>query len=611
MGRHRRRRWTVLAVALGLLVGAAVPAGAEDAPGSISGTVTSATDPVDGYSVTAYHPEGWYRAVEVASDGTYLIADLPPASYVVRFARWEGELETQYWPDVLDEADAQPVVVGAGEHVTGIDADLQRKPAVSGTVTGPAGPAAGILVFIRAGHWRLATTAADGTYRIRNLPIGEHVVCFSDPAGDLHPQCSDGVVGRSAATPVPVGRGEEATGVDADMLPASAAVFPDTVGSPFNPEIAWNSAIGVVNGYADGTFGPDSPVTRQAMAAFLFRLIGPEDAAAPATATFSDVPTDHPFHREIEWLVSEGIVSGYSDGTFGPSRPVSRQAMAAFLQRSSSEGERAPSTWSTYPDVPADHAFAEEIRWLSGHGVTSGTLFRPGDPVSRGAMAAFLYRLPNQLVWWQQVLDRRPNPPLVACLPGEVQWSATATPTLAATIVDPDLRGVGARFEVTRVSDGVTVFGPADTTPMASGSRHQLQVSAGVLEEEVAYRWSVRGVDDQGKAGPVATCDLRVDLTPPQAVTITPVEDAPAVYPEAQWAGGIGQEGRFRFASASPDVVRFGYSFDNTAITHHVDATDPVISFTPTKSGLTTLRAQAVGASGLVSPSVIYLIFVR
>jgi hypothetical protein len=54
---------------------------------------------------------------------------------------------------------------------------------------------------------------------------------------------------------------------------------------------------------------------------------------APATATFSDVPTSHPFFQEIEALASSGISTGYVDGTFRPNAYVTRQAMAAFLSR--------------------------------------------------------------------------------------------------------------------------------------------------------------------------------------------------------------------------------------------------------------------------------------
>src|SRR5262245_36428599 len=49
--------------------------------------------------------------------------------------------------------------------------------------------------------------------------------------------------------------------------------------------------------------------------------------------TFPDVPTDHPFYDEIEWMAATGITNGFEDGTFKPSQPVTRGSMSAFMQR--------------------------------------------------------------------------------------------------------------------------------------------------------------------------------------------------------------------------------------------------------------------------------------
>lgn len=53
----------------------------------------------------------------------------------------------------------------------------------------------------------------------------------------------------------------------------------------------------------------------------------------PATPTFSDVPTTHPFFQQIEALAASGITTGYSDGTFRPNNYVTRQALAAYLAK--------------------------------------------------------------------------------------------------------------------------------------------------------------------------------------------------------------------------------------------------------------------------------------
>lgn len=53
----------------------------------------------------------------------------------------------------------------------------------------------------------------------------------------------------------------------------------------------------------------------------------------PTTSVFVDVATDNPFHAEIAWLASSGIATGWEDGTFRPLTPIARDAMAAFLFR--------------------------------------------------------------------------------------------------------------------------------------------------------------------------------------------------------------------------------------------------------------------------------------
>jgi predicted outer membrane repeat protein len=166
-------------------------------------------------------------------------------------------------------------------------------------------------------------------------------------------------------------------------------------GSLFCWEIGWLGDAEVTGGRPDGSFGVSAPVTRGSMAAFLYRLAGAPEFTLPLTGpTFTDVPESHPFYRPIEWLASTAVTTGRGDGTFGHDAAVSRQSMAAFLFRlAGSQG--AGSEPSVFTDVPADHPFREPIVWLTTKGITGGyadSTFRPGAVVSRGAMASFLYR---------------------------------------------------------------------------------------------------------------------------------------------------------------------------------------------------------------------------
>ena len=92
-------------------------------------------------------------------------------------------------------------------------------------------------------------------------------------------------------------------------------VFADVRAShPFAGEIYWMKNVGISTGYADGSYGPGSFVTRGAMAAFLYRNAGQPAFQAPATSPFADVAAGDAFYKEISWLASTGISTGTVEG---------------------------------------------------------------------------------------------------------------------------------------------------------------------------------------------------------------------------------------------------------------------------------------------------------
>jgi hypothetical protein len=165
---------------------------------------------------------------------------------------------------------------------------------------------------------------------------------------------------------------------------------------PFLLDIAYLVTHEISTGYPDGTFRPTAPVSRQSMAAFLYRLAGEPSFTPPTPPTFSDVGTSHPFRTEIEWLAAEDVTGGYPDGTFRPSAVVTRASMTAFLYRLVGSPNHTPPFDPTFPDVPLLHPFRAEVEWAAGYGIASGYpdgTFRPGDAVSRQSMAAFIRRV--------------------------------------------------------------------------------------------------------------------------------------------------------------------------------------------------------------------------
>jgi hypothetical protein len=202
-------------------------------------------------------------------------------------------------------------------------------------------------------------------------------------------------------------------GIDFTLFGTIFTRFTDVrVSYPFAPYIVWLADRGISTGWAmpDGTaqFRPLEPVSREAMAAFLYRAAGSPAFTPPATSPFTDVPTSYPFYKQVAWLAAQQISTGWvmADGTaqFRPLEPVSREAMAAFLYRAAGSPAYTPPATSAFTDVPTSYPFNKQIAWLAGKGISTGwamddgtAQFRPVEPVSREAMAAFLKRADGTL----------------------------------------------------------------------------------------------------------------------------------------------------------------------------------------------------------------------
>ena len=178
--------------------------------------------------------------------------------------------------------------------------------------------------------------------------------------------------------------------------PAESAHFKDVPADyPFVNDINWLAQRRITTGYPDGTFRPNGSVERGAMAAFFYRMAGSPQFTAPSTPSFKDVPRDHPFYKEIEWMRARGITTGWSDGTFRPNDAVNRDAMAAFFYRFAGSPAYSAPSMSPFSDVSTGSQFYREIAWLADQRITTGWpdgSFRPVQPIERGAMAAFLHR---------------------------------------------------------------------------------------------------------------------------------------------------------------------------------------------------------------------------
>lgn len=183
---------------------------------------------------------------------------------------------------------------------------------------------------------------------------------------------------------------------------ATESPFTDVgTGDAFYADILWAYDQGITSGTQnpDGsrTYSPQNPISREALAAFLYRYSSSPQYSPPEVSPFSDLTPTSSFYKEICWLYETGVTTSTQ---YYPTENVTRTVVAAFLYRLSGSPSYTAPVVSPFVDVPTTHPFYTEISWLAFIGITNGTQnsdgtrsFHPDDPVSREATAAFLHRL--------------------------------------------------------------------------------------------------------------------------------------------------------------------------------------------------------------------------
>jgi len=224
----------------------------------------------------------------------------------------------------------------------------------------------------------------------------------------------------------------------AAAIPSSEACgFTDVISSgQFAGNICWMAANKVTTGMTATTYAPKSPVTREAMAAFMYRLAG-VSYTPPSESSFTDVaptgPDANQFYQEIEWMNAQSITHGMTATTYAPKSPVTREAMAAFLYRLAGSPSYTPPSKPSFSDVSQTgsnaNQFYLEIEWMNAKGITTGmtpTTYAPKSPVTREAMSAFMYRLANLHLYCGQYSNG------VECVPG-TPFTWEPVPTISGT----------------------------------------------------------------------------------------------------------------------------------------------------------------------------------
>lgn len=194
-------------------------------------------------------------------------------------------------------------------------------------------------------------------------------------------------------TPTELPTGTSTPQVTATVAPCQVSFSDVNQGDYFYEAVNYLACNGVVSGYSDGTFRPYNNATRAQFVKMVVLSQG-WTLLNPLTPTFSDVAHSNPFYQVIETAVARGIISGYADNTFRPNTDVTRGQVCKIIALAHGWTLINPGT-PRFSDVPRDHTFYRFIETAAAMGVVTGYAdgtFSVGNPATRGQIAKIIYQ---------------------------------------------------------------------------------------------------------------------------------------------------------------------------------------------------------------------------
>ncbi len=174
--------------------------------------------------------------------------------------------------------------------------------------------------------------------------------------------------------------------------------FADVSGSDwFYNDVRYVYEKGIMDGTGADRFSPNAPLTRAMIVTILYRMDG--SPAMSGASDFKDVDSNKWFAKAVAWAAANGIVNGYGSGLFGPNDPVTREQLAAILYRYAVYGGMTAVTLEenlgSFADTAQLSAYAiQAMNWAVGQGLIngSGSNLVPKAQATRAQVAAIIHR---------------------------------------------------------------------------------------------------------------------------------------------------------------------------------------------------------------------------
>ncbi|HWK22335.1 MAG TPA: S-layer homology domain-containing protein [Ureibacillus sp.] len=172
---------------------------------------------------------------------------------------------------------------------------------------------------------------------------------------------------------------------------SAATTFKDVPNShSYYKQISYLVENGFVSGYNDGTFKPENKLTRAHAALIIAKAMG-LDLNNVQNPGYTDVPSSHPYYKQIATISNAGVMGGKENNKFDPNGNVTRGQMAVILTNAYN---LAGISSKQFKDVTSSHWAYKFVQALANNNVTSGYsdgTFKPNGQITRAHFAVFLY----------------------------------------------------------------------------------------------------------------------------------------------------------------------------------------------------------------------------
>lgn len=156
---------------------------------------------------------------------------------------------------------------------------------------------------------------------------------------------------------------------------------------------------GLMNGVGGGKFEPDGQLTRAQLVTVLYRAAGEPDTGKQVNP-FTDVADDTWYTKAVIWAANNGIVNGVAKNTFAPDDSITREQIAAMLYRYAGAEAAKEDKLSAFPDAAKVSDWAKEaLNWAVASGLINGVAdangtasLEPQSTATRAQIATILMR---------------------------------------------------------------------------------------------------------------------------------------------------------------------------------------------------------------------------